>query len=145
MRRHQNMRSSPARAGVARGTTPGASALAAAIGAAAGTGALHPTTANAAAPNQLPYMCFTTSHTFHQIFGPNSFFLNENQQGPTSFAEGPPTSKPIATLPLHTAPAAGHRAHYLITDASDRSVATSLGVNFVPKLANTAARSRARL
>ncbi len=139
------MRSSPARARVVRGTTAGAFALAAAIGAAAGTGALHPTTANAAAPNQLPYMCFNTSHTFHQIFGPNSFFLNENQQGPTSFAEGPPTSKPIATLPLHTGTAAGHRVYYVITDASDRSVATSLGVNFVPKLANAAGTSGVQL
>src|SRR5260370_12442099 len=125
MRRHQNMRSSPARARVVRGTTAGAFALAAAIGAAPGTAALHPTTANAAAPNQLPYMCFTTSHTFHQIFGPNSFFLNENQQGPTSFAEGPPTSKPIPTLPLHIATAPPPPLYYVTTYASHPSASPS--------------------
>src|SRR5216683_4199058 len=146
MRRHQNVRSSPARPRAIRGITAGAFALAAAVTAMAGAAAFHPAKANAqATTTQLPYMCFNTSHTFHQIFGPNSFFLNENQQGPTSFAEGPPTSKPIATLPLHTGTAAGHRVYYVITDASDRSVATSLGVNFVPKLANAAGTSGVQL
>ena len=140
------MRSSPARPRAIRGITAGAFALAAAATAVAGAGAFHAAKANAqATTTQLPYMCFNTSHTFHQIFGPNSFFLNENQQGPTSFAEGPPTSKPIATLPLHTGTAAGHRVYYVITDASDRSVATSLGVNFVPKLANAAGTSGVQL
>jgi hypothetical protein len=83
-------------------------------------------------------MCFNTAHTFHQTFGPNSFFLNENQQGPTSFQEGPPSSKPLVTYPLHTGTAAGHLVYYVITDASDQTVATSLGVNYVPKLANAA-------
>ena len=132
------MRSSPARSRVVRGATAGAFALAAAIGAAAGTGALHPTAANAAAPDQLPFQCFTTAHTFHQLFGPNSFFLNENQQGPTGFSESPPTSKPVVNLPLRTGTAAGHRIFYVITDASTQSAATSLGVNFTPKLANAA-------
>ena len=132
------MRSSPARSRVVRGATAGAFALAAAIGAAAGTGALHPTAANAAAPEQLPYQCFTTAQTFHQLFGPNSFFLNENQQGPTGFSESPPTSKPVVNLPLRTGTAAGHRIFYVITDASTQSAAASLGVNFTPKLANAA-------
>jgi hypothetical protein len=131
------VRSSPTRA--LRGVTAGSFALAAAVTAAAGVGALHSPTAHAQdTTTQLPYMCFNTSRTFHQIFGPNSFFLNENQQGPTSFSEGPPTSRPVATLPLHTGTAAGHLVYYVITDASDQSVATSLGVNFVPKLANAA-------
>jgi hypothetical protein len=85
-------------------------------------------------------MCFNTAHTFHQTFGPNSFFLTENQQGPTSFQEGPPTSKPTVTFPLHqgTAGNPGHPVYYVITDASDRTVAESLGVNYTPKLANAA-------
>jgi hypothetical protein len=103
-----------------------------------GGGILPTTTAQAAAPNQLPFMCFNRAHTFHQTFGPDSFFLNENQQGPTGFREGPPTSKPVVTLPLRTGTAAGHPVYYVITDASDRSVARSLGVNFTPKLANAA-------
>src|SRR5260370_23634467 len=71
--------------------------------------------------------------------------LNKNQKGPRTSAEAPPPSKPIATLPLHTGTAAGHRVYYVITDASDRSVATSLGVNFVPKLANAAGTSGVQL
>ena len=131
------MRLPSARSRAVRGATVGAFALAAAT-AAVGVSAVHPTKANAAAPEQLPYMCFTTSQTFHQLFGPNSFFLNENQQGPTGFSESPPTSKPVVNLPLRTGTAAGHRVFYVITDASTQSAATSLGVNFTPKLANAA-------
>jgi hypothetical protein len=120
-----------------RGATIGAFALAAAT-AAVGVSAVHPAKANAAAPDQLPFQCFTTANTFHQLFGPNSFFLNENQQGPTGFSESPPTSKPVVNLPLRTGTAAGHRIFYVITDASTQSAAASLGVNFTPKLANAA-------
>jgi hypothetical protein len=95
----------------------------------------------AASPQQLPFMCFNRAHTFHQTFGPNSFFLNENQQGPTSFNEGGPTSKPTVTLPLRQGLAAGHTVYYVITDASDRGIAAQLGVNFTPKLANAAGTS----
>src|SRR5579859_6017559 len=96
------------------------------------------TSAQAAFPNQLPFMCFNTAHTFHQTFGPSSFFTAENVQGPTSFQENPPTSKPTVTLPLHkgTAGSSAHSVYYVITDASDQTVAQSLGVNFTPKLAN---------
>src|SRR5258707_8461409 len=106
-----------------------------------GTGSV--TSAQAAFPNQLPFMCFNTAHTFHQTFGPNSFFTAENVQGPTSFQENPPTSKPTVTFPLRqgTAGNPGHTVYYVITDASDRSVAQSLGVNFTPKLANAAGTS----
>jgi hypothetical protein len=85
-------------------------------------------------------MCFNTSHTFHQTFGPDSFFLNENQQGLTSFHENPPTPAPTVTLPLHQGMAGNpaHTVYYVITDASDRGVAEALGVNFTPKLANAA-------
>jgi hypothetical protein len=98
------------------------------------------TGASAASPNQLPFMCFNTAHTFHQIFGPNSFFTAENVQGPTSFRENPPRSAPTVTLPLHTGTAgsASHAVYYVITDASDLGVARSLGVNYTPKLANAA-------
>jgi len=96
------------------------------------------TSAQAAFPNQLPFMCFNTAHTFHQTFGPNSFFTAEDVQGPTSFDENPPTSKPTVTFPLRqgTAGNPAHSVYYVITDASDQTVAQSLGVNFTPKLAN---------
>src|SRR5258708_17164 len=106
-----------------------------------GTGGLHSKGASAAFPNQLPFMCFNTAHTFHQTFGPNSFFLNGNQQGPTGFVEGAPTSKPTVTFPLRRGTAAGHLIYYFITDASDQTVAQALGVNFTPKLANAARTS----
>jgi len=96
------------------------------------------TSAQAAFPNQLPFMCFNTAHTFHQTFGPNSFFTGENVQGPTSFQENPPTSKPTVTFPLRQGIAGnpGHSIYYVITDASDQTVAEDLGVNYTPKLAN---------
>jgi hypothetical protein len=131
------VRSSPTRARAVPWASAGAFVLAAAT-IAAGVSAVHPTKANAAAPEQLPYQCFTPSNTFHQLFGPNSFFLNENQQGPTGFSESPPTSMPVVNLPLRTGTAAGHRIFYVITDASTQSAAASLGVNFTPKLANAA-------
>ena len=101
-------------------------------------GAGSVTSAQAAFPNQLPFMCFNTAHTFHQTFGPNSFFTAENVQGATSFHENPPTSKPTVTFPLRqgTAGNPGHTVYYVITDASDATVAQSLGVNYTPKLAN---------
>ena len=107
--------------------------------------ALGPRGAFAGFPDQLPFMCFTTSHTFHQIFGPDSFFLNENQQGPTGFHEGPPTTAPVAKLPLRRGTAAGHLVYYVITDASDQTLAMQLGVNFTPKLANVAGTSAVQL
>src|SRR5260370_13030746 len=103
-----------------------------------GGGGLHSKGASAAIPNQLPFMSFNTAHTFHQTFGPNSFFLNANQQGPTGFVEGAPASKPTVTFPLRRGTAAGHLVYYFITDASDQTVAQALGVNFTPKLANAA-------
>src|SRR5260221_5026892 len=108
----------------------------AAFALALGTGGV--TSAQAAFPNQLPFMCFNTAHTFHQTFGPNSFFTAENVQGPTSFQENPPTSKPTVTFPLRqgTAGNPGHTVYYVITDASDLTLAQTLRVNFTPKLAN---------
>jgi len=142
------MRRSSTRSSAVRSVTVGALAVAAAITATAGVSAFHPGKANAQPTKnraQLPYMCFKKSRTFHQIFGPDSFFLNENQQGLTSFSERPPARRPVARLPLYTGTAAGHRMYYVITDASSQSVATSLGVNFVPKLANAAGTSAVQL
>lgn len=113
-------------------------AFAAAVGASISVAGLHANPAHAAFPDQLPYQCFNKANTFHQTFGPDSFFLNENQQGPTSFQEGVPTTKPIVTFPLHSGSGGGHLVYYVITDASDRAVAQALGVNFTPKLANAA-------
>src|SRR5260370_15795470 len=122
-------------------TVASALALAAITSTTIGTGALNANRASAAFPNQLPFMCFNTAHTFHQTFGPNSFFLQENQQGPTRFVEGSPTSKPTVTFPLRRGTAAGHLVYYFITDASDQTVAQALGVNLTPKLANAARTS----
>ncbi|TMC00757.1 MAG: hypothetical protein E6J40_01420 [Chloroflexi bacterium] len=119
-------------------------ALAAAVGVTVGTGSVGPKAVHAATPDQLPFMCFNTSHTFHQTFGPNSFFTTETQQGPTSFQENSPTSKPTVTFPLRRGTAAGHAVYYVITDASSLAVAQSLGVNYTPKLANAAGTSAAQ-
>jgi hypothetical protein len=113
-----------------RGVTAATFALAAGITGTASAGAVTAT-------NQT-FMCFNTDHTFHQTFGPNSFFLNETQQGPTSFSEGPANDHPVVKFPLREGTGAGHTIFYVITDASDQATATSLGVNFVPKLANAA-------
>jgi hypothetical protein len=126
-------------------TVASALALAAVTSTTIGTGALNANRASAAFPNQLPFMCFNTAHTFHQTFGPNSFFLNGNQQGPTGFVEGSPASKPTVTFPLRKGTAGGHLVYYFITDASDQSVARALGVNFTPKLANSAGTSTVQL
>jgi hypothetical protein len=142
------MRRSPIRARAVRGVTVSALAAAAAVTATAGVGAFHPGKANAQAVKkhaQLPFMCFAKSHTFHQIFGPASFFMNENQQGPTSFAERGPAYKPVARLPLFTGTAAGHRMYYVITDTSSEALALNLGVNYVPKLANAAGTSAVQM
>jgi hypothetical protein len=113
-----------------RGVTAAAFALAAGV-----TGT---TSAGAVTATNQTFMCFNTDHTFHQTFGPNSFFLNETQQGPTSFSEGPANDHPIVKFPLREGTGASHTIFYVITDASDQATATSLGVNFVPKLANAA-------
>jgi hypothetical protein len=41
-----------------------------------------------------------------------------------------------ATYPLHTGTSHGKTVYYVITDASDRAVAATLGVNYVPKFNN---------
>jgi hypothetical protein len=60
-----------------RGVAAAVFAFAAGVSGTIGAGGLHLTGAQAAVPNTSTYMCFNTSNTFHQIFGPQSFFLNE--------------------------------------------------------------------
>jgi len=70
------------------------------------------------------------------VFGPNSFFEPPTTQGPTSFREN--TRPTIVTYPLYHGTSHGHRVLYVVTDASNRSVAQALRVNFTPKLAKAA-------
>lgn len=95
--------------------------------------------ATAASQSQLPFRCFAQTGVDHVLFGPDSFFLPKTVQGPTSFREnaGPTT----VTYPLDRGTSARHRVYYVITDASDLSVARALGVNYTPKLAQAAGTS----
>jgi hypothetical protein len=84
----------------------------------------------------LPFRCFAQVGVDHVVFGPDSFFLPNTVQGPTSFSENEgPT---IVNYPLYHGTSQGRDVLYVITDASDRSVAEILGVNYVPKLARAA-------
>jgi len=85
---------------------------------------------------RVPARCFAKAHTKHVVFGPNSFFEPPTKQGPTSFREN--TRPTIVTYPLYHGTSHGHRVFYVITDASNRSVAEALRVNFTPKLAKAA-------
>ena len=71
----------------------------------------------------------------HAVFGPDSFFLPPGVQGPTSFREN--AGPTVVTFPRYTGWSGGQRVTYVITDASDLSVAHALGVNYTPKLANS--------
>ena len=84
----------------------------------------------------VPARCFAKAHTKHVVFGPNSFFEPPTKQGPTSFREN--TRPTIVTYPLYHGTSHGRRVFYVITDASNRSVAEALRVNFAPKLAKAA-------
>jgi hypothetical protein len=72
----------------------------------------------------------------HVVFGPDSFFLPNTAQGPTSFREN--AGPKIVTYPLYHGTSRGRHVSYVITDASNRIVAEILGVNFTPKLARAA-------
>jgi hypothetical protein len=114
----------------------GAMASTAVIAAAAATSVLMPATALAASQPLLPFRCFAQVGVDHVVFGPDSFFLPNTVQGPTSFKEnaGPTT----VTYPLYRGTSQGRDVSYVITDASDLSVARALGVNYTPKLAQAA-------
>jgi hypothetical protein len=100
------------------------------------TAVLHPGAALAASQQLLPFRCFAQVGVDHVVFGPDSFFLPKTVQGPTSFKEN--AGPTIVTYPLHHGSSQGRRVSYVITDASNLSVAQTLGVNYVPKLAEAA-------
>jgi hypothetical protein len=95
--------------------------------------------ARAATQPQLPFRCFAPVSVDHVVFGPDSFFLPNTVQGPTSFAEN--AAPTIVTYPLYHGTSRGRDVAYVITDASDHSVARLLGVNYTPKLARAAGTS----
>jgi len=117
------------------GVTARTIALTAVLAAAAALWAL-PATALAVSQPQLPFRCFAQVGVDHVVFGPDSFFLPNTVQGPTSFREnaGPTT----VTYPLYHGTSQGRDVSYVITDASNLSVAQALGVNYTPKLAHAA-------
>jgi len=95
-----------------------------------------PGTALAASQQQLPFRCFAQVGVDHVVFGPDSFFLPDTVQGPTSFTEN--AGPTIVTYPLYHGTSRGRGVSYVITDASNLSVAQALGVNYTPKLARAA-------
>jgi hypothetical protein len=117
------------------GVTARTIALTAVLAAATALWAL-PATALAVSQPQLPFRCFAQVGVDHVVFGPDSFFLPNTVQGPTSFKEnaGPTT----VTYPLYHGTSQGRDVSYVITDASNLSVAQALGVNYTPKLAQAA-------
>ena len=106
-----------------------------AVAATLGLAALVPVSALASSRPQLPTRCFAQVDVRHAVFGPDSFFLPPGVQGPTSFREN--TGPTVVTFPRRWGWSGGHRVTYVITDASDLSVARALGVNYTPKLANS--------
>src|SRR5499427_358696 len=120
---------------ISRGVTVRAVVLTSLLAAATALVAL-PATALAASQPQLPFRCFAQVGVDHVVFGPDSFFLPNTVQGPTSFREnaGPTT----VTYPLYHGTSRGRDVSYVITDASNLSVAQALGVNYTPKLAQAA-------
>jgi hypothetical protein len=124
------------RKSLARSITVGAMALAVGIGPVAASSFLRPGTALAASQPLLPFRCFAQVGVDHVVFGPDSFFLPNTVQSPTSFREnsGPTT----VTYPRYHGSSQGRDVSYVITDASSLSVARVLGVNYTPKLAQAA-------
>src|SRR5215470_17638715 len=120
---------------ISRGVTAGKVALTAVLALAVALSVL-PATALAASQPQLPFRCFAQVGVDHVVFGPDSFFLPNTVQGPTSFAEN--AGPTIVTYPLYHGSSRGRGVSYVITDASNLSVARVLGVNYTPKLAQAA-------
>src|SRR6266436_7899121 len=111
-------------------------ALTAAIAAAAATSVMLAGAALAASQPLVPARCFAQADVDHVVFGPDSFFEPTTVQGPTSFREN--TGPTVVTYPLYRGTSQGRDVSYVITDASDLSVARTLGVNYTPKLAQAA-------
>jgi len=104
--------------------------------AAAATLAAFAAAARGATQPQLPFRCFAQVDVAHVVFGPDSFFLPNTVQGPTSFSEN--AGPTIVTYPLYHGESNGEKVYYVITDASNRSAAQVLGVNYTPKLSQAA-------
>src|SRR5215471_13222487 len=117
------------------GVTARAVALMSVLGSAVALLAV-PAAAQAVSQPQLPFRCFAQVGVDHVVFGPDSFFLPTTVQGPTSFSEN--AGPTIVTYPLYHGTSRGRDVSYVITDASDLSVARALGVNYTPKLAQAA-------
>jgi len=115
--------------------TARAVALASVLGSAVALLAL-PATAQAVSQPQLPFRCFAQVGVDHVVFGPDSFFEPTTVQGPTSFREN--SGPTVVTYPLYHGTSHGRDVSYVITDASNLSVAQALGVNYAPKLAQAA-------
>src|SRR5215469_4605623 len=114
-------------------------ALAAVLASAGALTTLAPRTALAASQPQVPARCFAPVGVDHVVFGPNSFFESPTVQGPSSFKEN--AGATVVTYPLYRGTSQGRDVYYVITDASDLSVARALGVNYAPKLAQAAGTS----
>jgi hypothetical protein len=120
---------------ISRSVARPAAVMTAALAAISALSAL-PTAALAVSQPQLPFRCFAQTGVDHVVFGPDSFFLPSTVQGPTSFKEN--AGPTIVTYPLYHGTSQGRGVKYVITDASNLSVARALGVNYVPKLAQAA-------
>jgi len=121
---------------ISRAVIARAIALAAVLAPAGALTALQPGTAQAASQPHLPARCFAQVGVDHVVFGPDSFFQPPTVQGPTSFKEN--AGPTIVTYPLYRGTSQGRDVYYVITDASNLSVARTLGVNYTPKLARAA-------
>src|SRR5262249_31562085 len=96
-----------------------------------GPGAMGAASDSAGSQPQLPFRCFAQVGVDHVVFGPDSFFLPNTVQGPTSFSEN--AGPTIVTYPLYHGTSQGRDVSYVITDASNLSVAQALGVNYTTK------------
>ena len=124
------------RASISRALIVRAIALTAVLAPAGAVSALHPGTALAASQPLAPARCFAQVGVDHVVFGPDSFFEPVSVQGPTSFREN--AGPTVVTYPLYRGTSQGRDVSYVITDASNLSVAQALGVNYAPKLAQAA-------
>jgi len=124
------------RASISRALIVRAIALTAVLAPVGAVSALHPGTALAASQPLAPARCFAQVGVDHVVFGPDSFFEPVTVQGPTSFREN--AGPTVVTYPLYRGTSQGRDVSYVITDASNLSVAQALGVNYAPKLAQAA-------
>ncbi|TMF81434.1 MAG: hypothetical protein E6I11_16745 [Chloroflexi bacterium] len=85
----------------------------------------HSVDAFAASQPLVPARCFAQVGVDHVVFGPDSFFLPNTVQGPTSFKEN--AGPTIVTYPLYRGTSQGRNVLYVITDASDRTQPFSMG------------------